>query len=67
MKNKNLVVKFKNIFLIYTILALSFASASFAPYVLDRKINGEVSLMPDKDIHITEVKYSKSTAGASQK
>lgn len=58
MKNKSFAEKLKNIFLIYTISALLFASIAFAAYVSDQKINGEVNLMSNKDlgIEITNVK-----------
>lgn len=58
MKNKSFAEKLKNIFLIYTISALLFASIAFAAYVSDQKINGEVNFISDKDVglEITNVK-----------
>lgn len=58
MKNKSFAEKLKNVFFIYTILALLFTSIAFAAYVSDQKINGEVNLMSNKDvgIEITNVK-----------
>lgn len=58
MKNKSFAEKLKNIFLIYTVSALLFASIAFAAYVSDQKINGEVNFISDKDVglEITNVK-----------